>query len=124
MKAAVYRPLTYLACPYSHPKKGVREGRFQLCTLAAAWWMKRFPRSNVFSPITHSHPLHAIAGMDGTWQFWKRVDEQYLRLCKRIVVLTIPGWKESIGVQAEIKIAKRLNIPITYLKIEHGKLHS
>jgi hypothetical protein len=113
-----YQPLTYLACPYSHPDKKVRRRRFVLVTQAAAWWMKAHPRSNVFSPLTHSHPLHEIAGMDGSWQFWKRIDTQYLRLCSRMVVLTLDGWKESVGVQAEIKIAKRLNIPITYLTID------
>ncbi len=69
---------------------------------------------NVFSPIGHSHPLHEI-GMKGDWSFWKRVDTQYLRLSNRMVVLTLPGWEESVGVQAEIKIAKKLKLQVCYM---------
>jgi hypothetical protein len=28
---------------------------------------------NVFSPITHSHPLHKL-GLKGDWEFWKKID--------------------------------------------------
>jgi len=113
-----YRPLTYLACPYSHPNPETREQRFKLCTLAAAQYMRMHPRANVFSPITHSHPLHDIAGMAGNWKFWKRVDTQYLRISRRLVVLMIPGWRESVGVQAEIKIARKLKLPISYVEFK------
>lgn len=115
MKTTDYRPLTYLACPYSHKSSTVRAFRFRAATQAAAWWMEKYPRSNVFSPITHSAPLHDIAGMRGDWSFWKRIDTEYLRVSRRLVVLKIPGWEESVGVQAEIRLAKQMDIPIVYL---------
>ena len=70
---------------------------------------------NVFSPITHSHPLYDL-GMRGDWDFWKRIDVEYLRLSEKIVVLMLPGWLESKGVTAEIKLAKEMGIPVEYLQ--------
>lgn len=68
----------------------------------------------VFSPITSSHPLHEL-GLDGDWNYWKRVDRAYLTVTKRIIVLTLPGWRESVGVQAELKLAKKFKIPVSYM---------
>jgi hypothetical protein len=106
--------LTYLACPYTHRDAGVQEARYIHATRAAAWLMDIMPW-NVFSPITHSHPLHTIAGMRGDWPFWKQVDKQYLRLSERLVVLTLPGWDDSVGVKAEIEIARAEGVPLWYL---------
>lgn len=76
---------------------------------------------NIFSPITHSHPVHEV-GLRGDWTYWKKVDIEYLRLSKRVVVLKIDGWQESIGVQEEIKIAKSLKIPVLYMNPDTHKL--
>lgn len=110
-KASPYRPLTYLACPYSHPDPDQMQLRFEMVTRAGAELMTCNPRLNIFSPITHSHPLHK-AGMDGSWKTWKRIDTEYLRLSKQLYVFTLGGWSHSVGVTAEIAIAKRLGIPI------------
>jgi hypothetical protein len=32
------------------------------------------------------------------------------------IVLTLPGWRESVGVQAEIAIARELGKPVTFLQ--------
>jgi hypothetical protein len=111
---AAYRPLTYLASPYTHPEDLVREARFQLVTAIAAKLI-RAKGWNVFSPITHSHPLHQLGGLAGDWKFWEKIDTEYLRISARLVVLKLDGWKTSTGVQAEIAIAKRLKIPIRYI---------
>jgi hypothetical protein len=107
------RLLTYLACPYTHKDRAVLEGRVAKANEATAWLIKNCGW-NVFSPITHSHPLH-LAGLRGDWEFWKRIDEEYLTLSKRIVILTLPGWRESVGVTAEIKIARDQGIEIYFL---------
>ncbi len=117
MKLKAY--LTYLAGPYSHPSPSVSVGRYTELTKATAWLMNE-KGWNVFSPITHSHPLHIVAKMRGDWAFWKRVDTQYVKLSKRLVVLTLPGWENSIGVTAEVKIARKLDLPIFYMtKVEN-----
>lgn len=122
--------LTYLACPYSVKAVGpssrcdefiakLETCRANAATRAAVYLMNEFG-FNVFSPITHSHPMAVIGGVKGNWEFWKKIDTEYLELSCRLVVLCIPGWKESIGVQAEIKIARELGIPVHYLQRKEG----
>jgi hypothetical protein len=51
----------------------------------------------------------------GDWEFWKRIDTEFLQISTRMVVLTIPGWRKSTGVQAEIKIGARLGLDISFM---------
>lgn len=111
--------MIYLASPYSHPNPAVREQRFRTaCRLAAA-----FARAGVvvFSPIVHSHPL-VEHGLPTGWAFWQRWDRAYLERCDEVVVLMLDGWKESVGVQAEMRVARELGKPIRFLGVEeaHG----
>lgn len=104
--------MIYLASPYSHPDKVIRERRFhQVCRAAAD-----LIRSGevVFSPIAHSHVI-AAHGLPSNWQFWERLDWKQLAWCKEVVVLMLDGWRESEGVQREIRIATGLRKPVRYL---------
>lgn len=107
--------MIYLASPYSHPDQAVREQRFRAACRAAVALLRA--GQLVFSPITHSHPL-AQHGLPGNWQFWERYDREFLERCDEVVVLMLPGWKESVGVQAEIRIAGELGKPVRYLAPE------
>lgn len=108
------RPLTYLASPYSHKDPAVIKDRVRGVTQATVWLIRE-KDWNVFSPIVHSHPL-AEAGLQGGWGFWKLIDTEYLSVSARMVVLAIEGWRESVGVQAEIKIAEGMGIPVYYMR--------
>lgn len=117
----LFRPLTYLAVPYTskdpnpEARANVQKWRFEMATQAAAYLMNEHGW-NVFSPITHSHPLHVQAQMRGDWEFWKQVDTEYLQLSCRIVVLGLDGWRDSTGVTAELEIARDYGIPRYYLE--------
>ncbi len=112
-------PMLYLASPYSHPNPSVREARFQAaCEAAAA--LVRAGRI-VFAPIVHSHPI-AQHGLPTDWSYWERGDRRFLEVSDEVVVLTLPGWRESRGVQAEIQIAGELRKPVTYLAPPRGSL--
>jgi hypothetical protein len=117
----LFRPTTYLALPYTYRhedpavQRRMQQWRFELGTQAAAWLMNT-QGWNVFSPITHSHPLHVQAQMRGDWEFWKQVDTEYLQVSCRIVVLGLDGWRDSTGVTAELAIAKDFGIPRYFLE--------
>lgn len=104
--------MIYLASPYSHPDANIREQRFRDACIAAA----RLIRAGhvIFSPIAHGHPI-AEHGLPIDWQFWERQDREQLERCDEIVVLMLDGWKESVGVQAEIRIAGELGKPVRYV---------
>ncbi len=44
----------------------------------------------------------------------KHQDRALLERCDQLVVLMLDGWRESVGVQAEILIASELGIPTRY----------
>ena len=105
--------LTYLASPYSHPDKAIQEQRFHaVCQHAAAMMCSG---ELVFSPIAHTHPIVAY-DLPGDWAFWRRYDLAMLERCDELVVLHLDGWEESIGVQAEIAIAKELNLQVRFIR--------
>jgi nucleoside 2-deoxyribosyltransferase len=109
--------LIYLAAPYTSHDRSEVLCRVEQINIAAA---KLFRLGHfVFSPISHTHPIkEADAALEGHWSFWKDYDERMLSHCDSVVVLMLPGWRESKGVMAEIGIADRLNKRIEYLKPE------
>ena len=105
------QPLVYLASPYTHKDPVVRARRFRAACEYAAELLNN--GTCVFSPIAHSHPI-AEHGTEDTFDFWMKWDVPYLHVASALVVMTLDGWKESRGVQAEIEIMKRLGKPIIY----------
>ena len=114
------RPLTYLACPYSHQLSEIEELRYRRATEATAWLIEKLGW-NVFSPITHSHPLATIGRLRHDWGFWKKIDTQYLECSERIVILELDGWRQSTGVQAELQIARDMGLEVLYLRPNASK---
>lgn len=106
--------LVYLAAPYTHPDKFTKVMRFHIINKVAAYLMSELGLF-IFSPISHSHPIAEDGDIPTTWEFWRPYDEEILRCCGRMVVLTLPGWEESKGVQAEIELATKMGVSISYL---------
>lgn len=103
--------MIYLASPYSHPDPAVRQRRFE----AACEYTARLMNAGllVFSPVVHSHPLVAY-GLPTDWEYWRRLDVAHLDRCERMMVLKLDGWRESVGVEAEIAVAVDRGIPVEY----------
>ncbi|HSG72046.1 MAG TPA: DUF1937 family protein [Planctomycetaceae bacterium] len=99
--------MIYLASPYSHPNPHVREQRFEAVCRVAAELIRA--GHSVFSPIAQFHPI-AKYGLPTDWEFWERHCREQISRCDELVVVKLDGWERSVGVQAEIGIAK-----------EHGK---
>jgi hypothetical protein len=104
--------MIYLASPYSHPDPAVRQQRFDVACRATAALVRA--GQVVFAPVVHNHPLVAH-GLPTGWDFWERIDRHFLARCDEVVVLKIDGWRESAGVQAEIRIAGELGKPVRYV---------
>ena len=101
----MYRRLTGLAAK-------VREKRFEaVCEAAAALFRRGFL---VFSPIAHTHPI-AKHGIALGWTFWQSYDREHIGNCSQVWVLTLDGWKESIGLSHEIEMFKEAGKPIHWL---------
>ena len=104
----------YLAAPYSHKDFAIRERRYLYTTQAA----NRLIRQGllVFSPVTHGHVIARLGGLDGEFAFWEEHCLSFLRhWAQALYVLTLPGWKESIGVAAELAEADNLGLPVSFI---------
>ena len=73
----------------------------------------------LFSPVVFGHPL-AQHGLPAGWRFWERRSAAHCIGCGQRVVLTLDGWRESVGVQTEIRLAGELGKPVRYLESESG----
>lgn len=102
--------MIYLASPYTHPDPAVREDRFLLACRVAGLLVKK--GLHPYSPIAHCHPIVTFYGDMGTdFAYWKEHNLNFLRRADGFLVLTIPGWLDSIGVAQECDIATQLGIP-------------
>lgn len=98
--------MLYLASPYSGINKEMQYRRFELACHCAGLLMASGLR--VFSPIAHSHPIATLCNLDLDWAFWKELDREMIRRCDQFAVLMLPAWEDSVGVRAEIQIAREL----------------
>jgi hypothetical protein len=113
--------MIYLASPYSHPDRAVREFRFHEACRAAAQLIRA--GRDVYSPIAHSHPI-AAHGLPIDWTFWEPSAQRRLAQCTEVVVLTLDGWRTSVGVRAEMRIARRYDKPVKFLAPEKTPLEA
>lgn len=110
--------ITYLAIPYVWDA----EKSFEIANKIAADLMKQ--GRIVFSPISHSHKIaDHLEELRFSQEFWMNQDLSLLEKCDEIIAVVINlkginGYKlikESKGCRAEIKKAKQLKLPISYL---------
>lgn len=106
--------LIYLASPYSHKDASVRQHRFEAVCLATGKLM--CAGNHVFSPIAHSHPIALATDLPTDFSFWDAYCRVMLSRCTKLVVIKLPGWQESVGVQAEIRMAREMGIPAEELE--------
>lgn len=106
--------MIYLASPYSHSDAAVRQMRYE----KAARWAMCFIRQGIpaFAPIPFIHPnLPYLEGVKTDAATWQEFNTGFLCHCSAMYVLMLDGWEHSLGLQQEIKLAKELYIPITYV---------
>ena len=107
--------MIYLASPYSHRHPVMRQARFDaVCRATAQLTLAGTP---VLAPVIHGHALLRY-GVPSDWSFWEPLDTEYLRRSDKLVVLTLDGWRESQGVQAEMGLATVLGKRVDYLEPE------
>lgn len=105
----------YLASPYSHPDPFIREGRYLRTMKEMTEYLQK--GVYIYSPIVHCHELAKIADMPKDAKFWENYNHMMLHCAAQLWVLMIPGWKESLGVAAEIVYAaSEAHIPLVYIE--------
>lgn len=112
----------YLAIPYT----GIQESSYRQANLGTVILLNK--HYNVFSPITHSHPLTMLGKyqVPHTWDYWQHIDYQFIDWADELCVLVpeegIEKVLNSTGVQAEIKYALQHGKPVYGVRIVNEEL--
>lgn len=103
----------YVGTAYSKHKRGLAAANAVACR-ACASLMRQGVRA--FSPIAHSHAVSFIGSVDGRdWEFWKRQDQPMMDAAAALCVVTMDGWRDSVGLTYEIAEFEDAGKPVFYL---------
>ena len=116
------KKLLYLISPLSHDDPKVMRQRFKdVCQTAA--YIFKLGQDYVFSPIAHTYPIFEagleipLGELPYDFKFWGGFNKEMIRRCDEVRVLTLDGWQESEGVQAEIKYAKSIGKVVKFIPV-------
>lgn len=111
--------LIYLASPYSHENAQMRSHRAGVASQCAADFMDN--TNTVYCPVAHGHCIVNFSprAANFTHDFWMRHCRCMLMSCDMLYVLPLEGWRESKGMEEEIALAKRIEIPIAFIQSKH-----
>ncbi|MCI1035741.1 uncharacterized protein DUF1937 [Raoultella sp. BIGb0149] len=94
----------FLACPYSHVDEAVVNQRFNSCNQVAAAIIES--GNLVFSQVTLSHPINQVmrhTAKQDIGKRWAPVDAFFMGVVDELIIVDLPGWDKSIGIQREIE---------------------
>ena len=99
----------YLASPYTHEQYLVRALRARAAARAAGVLLKA--GYLVFSPIVHGHliAMYSEFPVPIDYSYWESLNKEFIIWSDVLYILTLDGWKDSIGIEREIEIARTYN---------------
>jgi hypothetical protein len=109
--------IVYLACPYTHASIDVRVSRFEASARAAAELIHQ--GMFVYSPITMTHPIDLVLAADGGTMgsdYWCDFDEAFMSVCSEMIILMLPGWRESGGIRREQDFFRQQGKQIRFMR--------
>jgi hypothetical protein len=92
----------YLASPYSKLRDtiGLDAAADQVAAALGRLIVAKVP---AFSPIVHTHPVAQVSGLDPLdHTIWMPADQPFMDTAKGLIVLTMPGYRDSYGVAQEV----------------------
>ena len=107
--------MIYIASPYTSVDVGEMNARF----LEACIALSRLSELGVpaFVPIAHSGYAHLHYRATEDRDYWMAIGLDILKICSSVMVLQLDGWKDSVGIKEELKEARELGLPITYVTL-------
>jgi len=107
--------MIYIASPYTHKYKKVMKEREQEVTRVAAELVLKYGYC-FYLPITQSAPMERIIpSLGGSFAKWKDIDLEAIRRSDGVWVVMLDGWKDSVGVCAEIEFALAQGKEVRYI---------
>ena len=107
------QPLAYLATPFSRFPRGLDAAHREAVDIAERLHDHGV---RVYSPIKYSHIIARDTGVDPIdHNFWLPQCELWFSQCDRLLVATMDGWRDSVGISYEICAFNALGKPIALL---------
>jgi hypothetical protein len=106
--------LTYIAQPYSHKSKVVQVRRLGIAVQFVDQILHEEPNVLPFSPICCGYPVSLYSDRPASFDGWRTFNMGMLSRCDSMRILAVPGWKNSVGLSAELDFAMVRGIPRTY----------
>lgn len=103
----------YLASPYTHKSPLIREQRFLALHHYAGMLMAH--GYFVYAPILNTHRIAQTHDLPMEYTWWKEFNDAFVDASAGVIVADIDGWKESAGVQYEIRRAIDRGLPVWVL---------
>ena len=104
----------YLAHPFWHESESVRLARYEAGLEIVTDFIAQ--GKSVYSPIAHNFHIASRLPPElaHDHDHWMSIDLPILRRAESLIVIMLPGWKESAGVTRECEEARRIPIHIHY----------
>jgi|ERR1700676_2436738 len=103
----------YLASPYSHIDASVRALRFLEAERASHYFLLR--KNWNYSPIVYCHLMAQKFGLPTDFAYWQELNKAMLVYSRALYILTLDGWKQSVGVRYEWDFAQHEGILVRFV---------
>jgi hypothetical protein len=110
-----YSGLFYLATPYTKYSLGIEEAYKAACAQTALLLEAGIP---IFCPIAHTHGPAIVGKIDPSINntLWIKLDQEFINVCRAVIVCKLGGWDQSIGVRMEIDEFERQGKPVVFME--------
>jgi len=108
--------MIYLISPYNDTNPYIRYNRFRLAARVCGHMAEC--GLNIYSPIVHWHSVvdtFPELNLGTDYKFWQRSNMEMMLLSTKAIVMTIEGWRDSLGVRDDIANAIAFSKPVFYL---------
>ncbi len=107
------RGYEYLALPYSHVNKSIEDCRAEVSNCIAAHLTKQ--GRIIFAPISAWHHIARKYALPGSFEYWSMLDEEFIKHCSKLLVISMDGCDKSKGLKLELELADKYGKPVEYI---------
>lgn len=103
----------YLATPYSNYRGGLEIAFKHACDVAGELLKHGL---HIYCPIAHTHPIAVNGGIDPySHELFIPLDKHFMNHAHGLMVVQMPGWEESKGIEIEVDVFVEQKKPIVTL---------
>lgn len=106
--------MIYLASPYSHSNRYIRELRYQAIAHVLGYYLDK--KKLAYAPVVHGHATEKELGREINYKTWVDHGLKMLFKCSEMHIIPLPGWAISNGILLEKEYALNSFIPVRELK--------